>query len=796
MGKRSAGKPLSYSTNGDFARRSREQLGLSQAKFAAKCSLSERTIRDIESGLGASSAAIQFVASQLNLPNWHDLITDRERSRFPGNPTVTPVSISPTAPVRPIVNRLFQLPSIVADFTGREDEFRRMVERLRRGGGKVGVSVLCGMGGVGKTSLAVKVAHEVKDCFPDARLFLDLRGMSDQPVTAVEAMSRVIRDFHPETGKLAETETELLPHFRSVLSGKKTLIVLDNAKDESQVKPLLSADSSVAFLITSRNTLTLDGVEGLRLDVLSSDDAFVLLREIVGAKGTDAELRMVVELCGGLPLALRVAGDFLRLHDNWALPRYTVALKAERLFRLRSKKTDRAVRRWEDLDERAQQKLEVEAVLALSARQLVVECGVLAERWQTLSVFPANFGSESVADVWNFDGNSSDNNRVVDELTGLLDRSLLQFDAMTERYCIHDLLRPVARDVFEYVENHPLSPNSAARLRSAEWRFSKHFRYLLDLTNDLYQEGKESMLVGLALFDREVANIRCGQRWAAERRLDDAEAAKLCRDYPSVGANVIDLRLTARERVSWLESALDANRRLGDVDQLLGRLLGRGELQVFARLGNAHSTLGDKATAMELHQQSLAIAREVGDRRGEGNALGNLGNDYADLGAEATAIEHYELSMAIAREVGDRQGEGRALGNLGMSYAILGDLRRAIEYLEGSLAIAREVGDWRSEGQILAGFGNVHAALGDDPKSIEFHKQSLAIAREIGAQEEEGNALWNIALRLESMCRIEEAIQSAEHAVAIFEAIEHPQTNTVRDILAKWHSEGTPSEPN
>lgn len=154
MGKRSAGKPLSYSTNGDFARRSREQLGLSQAKFAGKCRLSERTIRDIESGLGASSAAIQFVASQLNLPNWHDLLTDRERSRFPGISTASSVPSPTPAQVQPVVNRLFQLPSVVADFTGREDEFRRMVERLRREGGKVGVSALRGWGSLGPPTSA------------------------------------------------------------------------------------------------------------------------------------------------------------------------------------------------------------------------------------------------------------------------------------------------------------------------------------------------------------------------------------------------------------------------------------------------------------------------------------------------------------------------------------------------------------------------------------------------------------------------------------------------------------------
>lgn len=160
----------------------------------------------------------------------------------------------------PVASRLSQLPAVVADFTGREDEIRRMVGLLRGDGGRVGVSALRGMGGVGKTSLAVRVAHEVKDHFPDAQLVLELRGTSDQPMTAVEAMARVIRDFHPDAAKLPDTEAELLPVYRSVLAGQRALIVLDNAKDEEQVRHPVTAPPRFAAPADSNDPLLTDPI--------------------------------------------------------------------------------------------------------------------------------------------------------------------------------------------------------------------------------------------------------------------------------------------------------------------------------------------------------------------------------------------------------------------------------------------------------------------------------------------------------------------------------------------------------
>jgi hypothetical protein len=331
-------------------------------------------------------------------------------------------------------SRLFQLPSGLSDFVGREEEVRQLVTRLRGDGGRISLSALRGMGGIGKTTLAVQVAHEVKDQYPDAQLFLDLRGvdlhgLGQKPMTGAEVMARFIHAFHPDIPRLPEAEEELLPLYRSTLSGKRALVVLDNALDENQLKYLIAGDKS-AFIITSRNALALDGVVSIQIDVLSPEKSLLLLRGIVGTKGSDEELRTVANLCGFLPLALRVAGDFLRLKVGWSVAQYIDALNAER-------------HRWLKIGTDPQK--DVEAVLKLSSAQLATDNLDLATRWHYLSDWPADFAADAAAAAWNLE---SDPHTVRDDLSTLVDRSLLLFDEKSSRYRLHDLMKPIAAGLF------------------------------------------------------------------------------------------------------------------------------------------------------------------------------------------------------------------------------------------------------------------------------------------------------------------------------------------------------------
>jgi tetratricopeptide (TPR) repeat protein len=694
------------------------------------------------------------------------------------------------------------------------------------------------MGGVGKTSLAVLAAHSIKDQFLDAQLFLDMRGMAEAPVTVTEALCRVIRDFHPESGNLPEKEADLLSLYRSVLRGKRALIVLDNVKDEAQVLPLLSVGPPVAFLITSRNALAIAGMESVRLDALPLNEAVSLVRGILGSKGSDNEVHMVVELCGCLPLALRVASDFLRLYENWTLSRYTEALRDEskRLDRLKGKSADR----------------DVEAVLALSAKELVLENVESAARWQLLSVFPADFDSAAVAAAWDLDETAT-----LDELTSLLARSMLEYEPETDRYELHDLMRLVAQDAFGYVSNHPMQIDVNERLQTAGCRISHHYQQYLNRLDLLYKQGNESNAAALTKFDLESRNIRHGWRWAAENNGREEGAAQLCRDYSNGGGDVALLRLSSQEQVDWSEAAVDACRHLKDrwsegaaLDNLgiaytaLGNASAAivahkqsltiarelrdrtNEARVLGNLGVAYSALGDFRTAQTYHEEQLAIARELGDyrclagamgsigvihaimgdtpgalaffeqvltitrgagdSRGEAATLGNLGNVCIRCGYIEMAIEHLSKQLEITRKLLDHQGEASAQGNLGNVHAKLGDYRNAINCYKEQVSKTREIKDRKGEAIALGNLGLAHFNLGDVKMAFIILEQSLIIANEIGDRHTEAFALYNKALAQQSVGERELALQNANRALEMFETAGSPEAETVRIALSEW----------
>ncbi|NQV99241.1 MAG: hypothetical protein HQ483_06060, partial [Rhodospirillales bacterium] len=207
-------------------------------------------------------------------------------------------------PLHPI--RSHTLPADLADFTGRAEEVARLCARLSAGGGTVAISAIDGLGGIGKSALAVHVGHQLAAAFPAAQLILDLGGTSDAPVTPSAIMAQVIVSLQP-MAQLPDDEQTIAAIYRDVLAGGRHLLILDNARDGTQVTSLLPPPPSAA-IITSRQPMALANVEALRLDILPSDDARALLREITGAeRASDQDLDRIAAACGYLPLALRVA---------------------------------------------------------------------------------------------------------------------------------------------------------------------------------------------------------------------------------------------------------------------------------------------------------------------------------------------------------------------------------------------------------------------------------------------------------------------------------------------------------
>jgi len=641
-----------------------------------------------------------------------------------------------------VLPTLFQLPPPPGDFTGRQKELDDLREAIEHGG--VHISGLQGQGGVGKTALALKLAAELAPRFPDAQIFLDLKGATEKPLAAAEALAHAVRSFHPEA-KLPEGENDLRALFCSVLHGKRTLLLMDNARDANQVHLLIPPDKGSALLVTSRTAFTLPGLKQKKLDTLPPDDAKKLLLAIAPRIGSAADA--MAKACGYLALALRLAATAIAERVTLDPADYArqLADESQRLKMLPEAGRDPSM----------------EASIGLSYNLL--NAG-MQKRWRMLGVFPDSFDVPAAAAIW-----ETGNDAAQGTLSDLVRFSMLDWDEAVHRYRLHDLMRDFARGKMTETER------DAAALHHA-----RHYADVLGAADELYLKGGESVLLGLAMFDLEWGNIEAGQAWAAAHAEKNREATQLCSSYPNRGVYVLSLRQHPRDGIRWLELAVAAAHALADR---------RAEGAHLGNLGGAYFTLGEYRLAIERHEESLAITRGLADRRAEGQSLGNLGTAYSALGEPRRAIEYYEQRLAIAREIGDRLGEGNALGNLGVAYKLLGEYRRAIECYEQALAIDRETGDRRAQGAALGNLGVAYKSLGEYRRAIEYYKQQLEITREIGDRQGAGNAHWNMSVALDKLGERGQAIAHAEAALKIREQIEDPNAAKVRRQLEIWRSE-------
>jgi tetratricopeptide (TPR) repeat protein len=664
----------------------------------------------------------------------------------PPAPVTSAATLQQIVVAMPILNALHQLPAPPADFTGRQNELEDLLKQVKTTGVNICAGIQ-GLGGVGKTALALKLAEQLKADYPDAQFYLDLKGVT-QPLTPRDAMAHVVRAYHP-TAQLPEKEEELTPLYRSVLDGKYALLLMDNARDADQVAPLIPP-AGCLLLVTSRKHFTLPGLVEKNLDKLPPADAHDLLLRISPRlkKEKSEQVGELARLCGCLPLALRAVGSALEVKKNISPAAFANRLK-ETGKSLVLKEIDPSIQK------------SVGAALQSSYELLSDNIG---QKFRFLSVFPDTFDLAAAAAVWKVSVEVAE-----DALSDLLAYSLVEFDEVTKRHTLHDLVRLFADELLSAEERY-----------TAQKRHAGHYLQVLKSADELYLKGGECVTQGLALFVAEWSNVETGRNWAVRHQQNDVTAAGLCSSYPNSAANCFDLRQHPRERIRWLEPALAAARRMRQR---------KWEGAAMVNLGRAYHYLGEYRHAIEYQEQALVILRETGDRIGESKALGNLGLTYHGLGQYRRSIECQEQALVILRETGDRMGEGRALANLGLAYHGLGEYRRNIEYQEQALVIIRETGNRMSECVSLGNLGLAYYGLGEYGRAIEHHKQQLQIAREIVYRLGEANALWNSALALDQLEDRLVAMAQVEAALKIYEAIESPHALKARDQLSKWRAE-------
>lgn len=625
------------------------------------------------------------------------------------------------------------IPSI-SSFVGRE-EYLAELRELHKNGGRC--FVLNGIGGVGKTALALQFAGEIGGQY-EAKVFVDMQGMGKNPLSARDAMfDIVVRQFGQEVpADIPAAQLKAL--FIQLAQSQPTLILLDNAEKKESVEALMQAGA--CFIVTSRQSFVLTGGKSRQIVKMTPEDARNLLFSIAREERFEGQANNLAYLAGYLPMALKPLAALL------AEDELESAANLIEKYRNKQALLKERVPDYEDLT--------VEASFELSYEALPDE---MKERWQRLSVFPADFDEPAIAAVLNI---SADEAKETQRL--LRKFNLLEVNPETKRFNLHDLIRAFTDAKLSDGERFP-----------TQFLHAAYYVEVLYSTNEIRANDRENgFLIALRLIDADWNNITTGQKWTAENTERHNAIAELCCHY-SVN-DLLPLRLHPRESIVWQTSSLKAAREINNK-------IFEGNLS--QNLGVAYQDLGEYRKAIEYHEQALNIAREISHRQGEGQCLGNLGNAYHRLGEYRNAIEYYEQALAIAREIGNRFSESNNLSNMGSAYRYLGEYRKAIEYYEQSLVITGEIGDRQGEGNSLGNMGNAYHNLGEYRKAIEYDEQALNIAREIGDRFGEGRSLGNMGSAYDSLGEREKACDLWKEAVSILEAIESPSANTFRQQI-------------
>jgi transcriptional regulator with XRE-family HTH domain/tetratricopeptide (TPR) repeat protein len=407
---------------GELMVRHRLAAGLTQEQLAEASGMSVRALRDLERGRSqvAQRRSTEVLADALGL-------TGDGRERFLG--TAREGRRRTPSPPVPLPARASTLPPALPDLVGREHE----LALLREAAGSGATVAVVGHPGVGKTALAVSAALHLRATFPDGHLAVDLRGLDDEPVTPLAALDRLLRGLDVASSGIPASEEERATLYRTVLSGRRVLVLLDNAADEAQVRPLLAAVPGCLTLVTCRRALVaLEGVRWLWLDPLTGADAVELLATIAGVGRVRAEpaaAEQLVALCGNLPLALRIVGNRLATRPQWSVAHLVELLRDER----------------GRLGLLSAGDLQVRSAFELSYRRLTPDARVVLHR--LVAVPGTHLGAELAAVAAGVDEPAAQG--YLDEFA---DANLLQTNSVEGRFQFHDLIRLFAVERWEAEE--------------------------------------------------------------------------------------------------------------------------------------------------------------------------------------------------------------------------------------------------------------------------------------------------------------------------------------------------------
>ena len=693
-----------------------------------------------------------------------------------------------------------QLPADIADFTGRARDVRRLCDLAPAGpgagtgpdggtgldagtgpdagggpdvvwgagqGGAVQVALVTGAGGLGKTTLAVHAAHRLRPHFPDGQLYVNLQGASPQPLSPGDVLARFLRDLGVSGAQIPVDPDERAGLLRTRLTGRRVLMVLDDARDSAQIRPLLPGSGSCAVIVTTRGRLPdLASTRLVDLDVLEKAEARALLRNIVGAARTDAEAAATDEVlaaCAGLPLAIRIAGARLAARTGWSVRTLASRLGSEQRRLDELKVGDLAVRATFEVSF---------ASLPRPSRPGAVDA---ARAFRLLGLWTGPVISLPAAAA--LSGQPDDD--AEDALEQLVDAHLLESPAPGV-YRFHDLLRVYAaeRSRAEPAQERPeavrriltwylYTAEAAARIISPH-----HTRVPLDaVLPDVRPGAFGSLDEALGWCDNERANLVAAVRQAAGAGLHDITWR--------LAAAAMSFFYRRGHWADWItthQTGLASARELGD------RL---AEAWMLNNLGMVYGAL-NRVEAVDRFDQAVAIYRGIGDGPGEARALNNLIHAQLQQGRFGEALEAGQSSLDVQQRVGNRFGLGVTLAILGGAYRGLGRFTEAVQQIKQALVVFRELDDKPAEADLLSDLGEVYVDLRQVGDAVDCLRESVAIRQLTGDRHGQARSLAILGLARREAGDVGEARRALDEACRIFEEVgDHERAAEIRAELAE-----------
>lgn len=648
-----------------------------------------------------------------------------------------------------------QLPPDVRDFVGRAAHLSRIRASVRLPDAASPVWAIAGLPGVGKTAFAVHVAHLLSGLYPDGQLFADLRGADEHPVPSGQVVARFTRALGSAGGALPPDADELTACYRSRLAGRRCLLLLDNAADEDQVRPLIPAGSSCLVLITSRNRLAglaSGGGRFIALDPLTEQDASRLLASTAPA-GTDwsePAARELIRICGRLPLALRITGAQLATG--------TTASAGELGDRLLAMETRLARLEIGNLG--------VRTSFALSYLRLPTLAKTVFRR---LGLFPGpTLTAPIAAQLAGLDAEQA-----AQALHLLQQRSLLSLTG-TGRYELHDLLRLYADGCSQAEDTE--QERTAARLRLADWMLAGVAGAATSISpaswhvaTDVCPTAFGGYDAALAWLDAEHANLSAAVSWLHGSSLHQHAwqiAVELWHWF--------NLRGHHAELISTAMTGQVCARLLGD---------SYAEAVVLQSLALGYVRSRRFADALRAQQRALNLFRETGNRPGEARVLGHLGITYCHLGRTGEAITALTRSARLHRKLNDSYGVGLAYSNLAwVQDDHCGNSDAAVRWCHRALTAFGDNPYGRS--LVLTNLASAYRRLGRLDCAVSAAEQAVRAHNQTGFREGEAVALEHLAQALSEVGDTEAARRYWARSLTAFRSLQDPRQEKVASRLA------------